>query len=120
MFSAPRLEPIDIRLVFRSYAVLAGLGGFIITSWGPMWWGTELAGQPPYAKAAFIRVFGAQRQPASGNRGAEHHGRSSCRRVQNCGGVTRLDQILKAIFGDAVGAAEKCERHGGVTPVGPL
>lgn len=59
MFSAPRLEPIDIRLVFRSYAVLAGLGGFIITSWGPMWWGTELAGQPPYAKAAFIRVFGA-------------------------------------------------------------
>lgn len=58
MYSAPRTEPIDTRLVFQAYAMLAGIGGFVLAGWGPMWLGMDMAGQP-YAKAALIRVFGA-------------------------------------------------------------
>jgi signal transduction histidine kinase len=58
MYGAQRPEPIEIRLVFRAYAILAGLGGFILAAWGPIWLGTDLAGQP-WANAAFIRFFGA-------------------------------------------------------------
>jgi signal transduction histidine kinase len=59
MYSSARaLEPIDLRLVFRGYAVLAGLGGFVLAAWGPMWLGVDMAGQP-FGRAALIRVFGA-------------------------------------------------------------
>jgi hypothetical protein len=42
MYSAPRPEPIDIRLVFRAYAILAGLRGFVLAGWGPVWLGTTV------------------------------------------------------------------------------
>lgn len=58
MDTAQPLEPIDIRLVFRAYAAVAGLGGFVLAAWGPMWLGVHMAGQP-YGRAALIRVFGA-------------------------------------------------------------
>ena len=58
MDTAQPLEPIDIRMVFRAYAAVAGLGGFVLAAWGPMWLGVHMAGQP-FGRAALIRVFGA-------------------------------------------------------------
>lgn len=58
MHSTRRPEAIDTRWVFRAYAVLACLAGFLLTSWGPMWFGTDLAGEP-WGKAALIRVLGS-------------------------------------------------------------
>ena len=58
MYSEPRTENIDTRWVFRAYAALAGLGGFLLLGWGPLWLGTDLAGEP-WGKAALIRVFGS-------------------------------------------------------------
>ena len=53
-----RPEAIDTRWIFRGYAVLAVVAGFLLMAWGPMWLGTDLAGEK-WAKAALIRVFGA-------------------------------------------------------------
>lgn len=49
---------IDARWVFRAYAVLAGISGFVLFAWGPMWFGAHLPGLP-WGRAALIRVFGA-------------------------------------------------------------
>jgi hypothetical protein len=51
-------ETIDTRWVFRTYVALAGVTGFILFGWGPVWLGADLAGDP-FGKAALIRVFGA-------------------------------------------------------------
>jgi len=58
MYSGQRPEAIDTRWVFRAYAVLACLAGFLLSSWGPMWFGTDLAGER-WGKAALIRVLGS-------------------------------------------------------------
>src|SRR5271166_3813565 len=58
MNSTDTQETIDTRWVFRAYVALAGLTGFILFGWGPVWLGTDLAGEP-FGKAALIRVFGA-------------------------------------------------------------
>jgi signal transduction histidine kinase len=46
-----------IRWVFRVYAILVGLAGFLLFGWGPMWLGMDLPGLPFY-KASLIRVAG--------------------------------------------------------------
>ena len=58
MQAQQRPEAIDTPLVYRTYALVVGLGGFVLAGWGPMWLGTSLAGQP-WGKAALIRVFGS-------------------------------------------------------------
>jgi hypothetical protein len=58
MYSGQRPEDNDTRWVFRVYAVLAWLDGFLLVGWGPMWFGADLAGQP-WGKAALIRVLGS-------------------------------------------------------------
>ena len=58
MYRGQRPEAIDTRWVFRAYAALASLGGFLLLGWGPMWFGAHLAGEP-YGKAALIRVLGS-------------------------------------------------------------
>jgi len=51
-------EMVDTRWLFRTYIALAGVTGFILFGWGPLWLGTDLAADP-FGKAALIRVFGA-------------------------------------------------------------
>lgn len=58
MHSGQRAEAIDTRWVFRAYAALASLAGFLLFGWGPMWFGTDLVGEP-WGKAALIRVLGS-------------------------------------------------------------
>lgn len=58
MHRGQRPEAIDTRWVFRVYAALASLAGFLLLSWGPMWFGADLAGQR-WGKAALIRVLGS-------------------------------------------------------------
>jgi len=58
MSYAERPEALDTRWVFRAYAVSAVVAGFLLVAWGPLWLGTDLAGEK-WGKAAFIRVFGA-------------------------------------------------------------
>ena len=58
MNNRQRPDALDARWVFRGYAVLAGLGGFVLLGWGQMWFGDYLAGQPS-GKAALIRVLGS-------------------------------------------------------------
>lgn len=58
MFSEQLPDAIDTRWVFRAYAILAGIGGFVLFAWGPLWFGADLAGQP-FGKAALIRVAGS-------------------------------------------------------------
>jgi signal transduction histidine kinase len=58
MYSGQRPEAIDTRWVFRAYAALASLAGFLLFGWGPMWFGSDLAGEP-WGKAALIRVLGS-------------------------------------------------------------
>jgi signal transduction histidine kinase len=53
-----RLEAIDLRTVFRTYAIVAGVGGLVIFGWGPMWFGVHLAEQP-FGRAALVRVWGS-------------------------------------------------------------
>jgi signal transduction histidine kinase len=53
-----RLEAIDLRTVFRIYAIAAGAGGLVIFGWGPMWFGVHLAEQP-FGRAALVRVCGS-------------------------------------------------------------
>lgn len=58
MYSGQRPEAIDTRWVFRAYAAVASLAGFLLLGLGPMWFGTDLAGEP-FGKAALIRVLGS-------------------------------------------------------------
>ena len=58
MYSGQRPEAIDTRCVFRAYAAVACFAGFLLLSWGPLWFGTDLAGER-WGKAALIRVLGA-------------------------------------------------------------
>ena len=58
MYGEQPPDAIDTRWVFRIYAALAWLAGFLLLSWGPMWFGTDLAGEP-WGKAALIRVLGS-------------------------------------------------------------
>ena len=53
-----RFDAIDARIIFRAYSGLAGLAGLVLLGWGPLWLGSDLAGQP-WGKAALIRVLGA-------------------------------------------------------------
>jgi signal transduction histidine kinase len=55
MYRGRRPEAIDTRWAFRIYAVLAGLTGLLLLSFGPAWFGTGPAG----GQAALIRVFGS-------------------------------------------------------------
>jgi len=52
------IDALDARVVFWSYALLAGVAGVLIIGWGPMLWGMDLPGLP-YGKAALIRIGGA-------------------------------------------------------------
>src|ERR1035437_5776095 len=58
MYSGQRPDAIDTRGVFRTYAVLAGLAGIFLLSWGVMWFDADLPGQP-WGKAALVRVLGS-------------------------------------------------------------
>ena len=58
MYRGQRAEAIDTRWVFRAYAAMASLAGFLLLGWGPMWFGVDLAGEP-FGKAALIRVLGS-------------------------------------------------------------
>jgi signal transduction histidine kinase len=58
MYSTGVLEPSSTRWVFRAYAILIGLTGFVLVGWGTVWFGAELPGQP-WGKAALIRVAGS-------------------------------------------------------------
>ena len=58
MESRQRADAIDARIVFRIYAVAAGLGGFVLSGWGQIWLGSHLADQP-WGKAALVRVAGS-------------------------------------------------------------
>lgn len=58
MYRGHRPEAIDTRWVFRAYAALASLAGLLLFGWGPMWFGSDLAGEP-WGKAALIRVLGS-------------------------------------------------------------
>ena len=58
MSYAERPEAIDTRWIVHGYSIIAGLTGFVLFAWGPMWLGTDIGGQK-WAKAALIRVFGA-------------------------------------------------------------
>jgi signal transduction histidine kinase len=55
-----RTQPtfIDTRYVFRAYAALTGVGGFLLFSWGPAWFGAHLEDHL-WLKAELIRLFGA-------------------------------------------------------------
>jgi len=53
-----RLDAIDTRIIFRAYSVLAAVAGLVLFGWGPVWLGSDLAGQP-WGKAALIRVLGS-------------------------------------------------------------
>ena len=50
-------DAIGTRTVFWVYAALACVCGFVLAGWGPVWLGSDLAGER-WAKAALIRVFG--------------------------------------------------------------
>jgi signal transduction histidine kinase len=51
-------EAIDIRWVFRIYAVVAFGAGLFVTGWGQQLLGDHMIGQP-WGRAALIRVFGS-------------------------------------------------------------
>jgi signal transduction histidine kinase len=53
-----RPDAIDTRIIFRSYAILAGLAGLAFLVWGERWLGSDLTGTSS-GKAALVRVFGA-------------------------------------------------------------
>jgi signal transduction histidine kinase len=46
-----RADAIDTRVVFRAYAVLAGLTGLVLIAWGPAWLSSDNAG--------FVRLLGS-------------------------------------------------------------
>jgi|WetSurMetagenome_2_1015567.scaffolds.fasta_scaffold51264_2 signal transduction histidine kinase len=50
-------DAIGTRTVFYAYAALACVCGLVLAGWGPVWLGSDLAGER-WAKAALIRVFG--------------------------------------------------------------
>jgi signal transduction histidine kinase len=51
-----RADAIDTRIVFKAYAALACLTGFVLACWGPVWFGNDLGGLP--MGKALIRVLG--------------------------------------------------------------
>ena len=58
MQTGQRADAINLRIIYRTYAALAGLTGILLVCWGPLWFGAHLPGQP-WGKAALIRVLGA-------------------------------------------------------------
>jgi signal transduction histidine kinase len=58
MYNEALFETASARWVFRAYAILIGLAGFLLFGWGAEWFGAEFLGQP-WDKAALIRVAGA-------------------------------------------------------------
>jgi signal transduction histidine kinase len=58
MYNTEVLEPSNTRWLFRVYAILIGLTGFVLFGWGTAWLGADLPGQP-LGKAALIRVTGS-------------------------------------------------------------
>src|SRR5512137_1261951 len=50
-------DAIDTRFVFRIYAPVAWVGGFVLLGWGPLWFGIDLPGIP-YGLAVPIRITG--------------------------------------------------------------
>jgi signal transduction histidine kinase len=58
MLTQERTGTPDTRIISRVYAAFAGLGGFLIFAWGPMWFGADLPGLP-FGKAGLVRVFGS-------------------------------------------------------------
>jgi signal transduction histidine kinase len=53
-----RADAIDPRTICWGFAAIGWILGFVILAWGPIWFGTDLAGQP-WAKAGLIRAVGA-------------------------------------------------------------
>lgn len=51
-------DPIDPRLVLRTYALLAGIVGVTLAAWGQRWFGSS-AGMFPWDQAVLIRMCGA-------------------------------------------------------------
>lgn len=58
MSYAERPEAVNLRWIFRIYAVAVFVAGLVLTGWGPMWLGSHMTGQP-FGRAALIRVFGS-------------------------------------------------------------
>jgi signal transduction histidine kinase len=53
-----KADAIDRRSIYQGFAYVAWALGFGLLGWGPLWFGTELGGEP-YMKAALVRVFAA-------------------------------------------------------------
>jgi signal transduction histidine kinase len=58
MTRTTNLEAVNIRWIFRVYAVVAFAGGLVISAWGQQWFGSHMIDQP-WGRAALVRVFGA-------------------------------------------------------------
>jgi signal transduction histidine kinase len=58
MSRTARLEAVNIRWVFRVYAVAVFALGFYVTAWGVEWIDVHMPGVP-FGRAALLRVFGA-------------------------------------------------------------
>ena len=58
MLDARRPDAIDTRIVFRSYAILAGLAGLFLLVRGEHWLSSDLTGTPS-GKAVLVRVVGS-------------------------------------------------------------
>ena len=52
-----RPEALDTRWIFRGYAILAGIAGFLTMVWGGLVFGTDI-GEERWVKVTLIRVFG--------------------------------------------------------------
>ncbi len=50
-------DAVSTRTVFWTYAALACVSGFVLASWGGLWFGVDMGGER-WAKVALIRVFG--------------------------------------------------------------
>jgi len=58
MWNRPQADAIDPKWIYRTYAGVMGLAGFMVVAWGPMWLGVDLPGMP-FGRAALVRVFGS-------------------------------------------------------------
>jgi signal transduction histidine kinase len=58
MAAAHQSESIDSCLALRAYAVLIGVGGFVLAATGQAWFGSHLA-ELPWGRAVIIRMTGA-------------------------------------------------------------
>jgi signal transduction histidine kinase len=50
-------DAVSTRTLFWAYAALACVGGFVLASWGGLWFGVDMRGER-WARVALIRVFG--------------------------------------------------------------